>query len=158
MLSASMEPDHPCACTVFVLNVYSSSSQILTNITNIGTAQYRSLYLGPEQMATGPVSQGLNRATAAGRQSEFPSICTCVENTALLCSLLCVMTQSTSYDSYNWCFSIGTGPVRAITLNLTMAVSGQVLLIFNNKGINSAAAMSSLLPNKNRSIYYSFQQ
>lgn len=147
----------PCSCPC--RSVQSLLSQIQTNITDIGTAQFRCLYLGPEQMATDPLSQGLNRATAAGRQSESPSICTSVENTALLCLLRCVMTQSTSYDSYNWYFSIGTGPHKAICSNLTMADCGQVcpcvLLTFSNKTGNNVLAVSSvLLYHKNRSIYY----
>lgn len=77
-------------------------------------------------MATDPFSQGLNRATAAGRQSESPSICTSLENTALLC-LLCrgSVAQSTSCDSDHWYISNHTSPWRPICSDLTKADSGQ---------------------------------
>lgn len=100
---------HPCR-RVFVVGMGSVYSQIQTDITDIGSVEFRSLYLGPEQMATDPFSQGPNRATAAGRQSESPSICTSLENTALLCSLRCEhATQSASYDSDRWYFAAGAG-------------------------------------------------
>lgn len=95
----------PCSCPrpcrrVFVVGAQSMQSQMQADITDIGSVEFHSLYLGPEQMATDPFSQGLNRATAAGRQSESHSICTSLENTALL-RLLCrgCVTQSASYDS-----------------------------------------------------------
>lgn len=105
--------------------------------------EFCSLYLGPEQMATDPFSQGLNRATAAGRQSESPSICTSLENTALLC-LLCrgSVAQSTSCDSDHWYISNHTSPWRLMCSDLTKADSGQaqscLQLTFNYKAhINS---------------------
>lgn len=116
--------------------------------------QFRSLYLGPEQMTTGPVSQGLNRATAAGRQSEFPSICTCVEKYspvpfALLCNDTVHKLWLIQLVLLYW--------YRSPKGNFYKFHNGQVLLIFNNKAINNAVAVSSLLPNKNQSINYSFQ-
>lgn len=42
------------------------------------------------------------------------------------CSVCCVMTQSTSYDSHKSYFSIGTGPHWAICSNLTTADNAQV--------------------------------
>lgn len=61
-----------------VVHVWSLQTQIQANITDIGSAQLCSLYLDPEQMASDPFSQFVNKATAAGRQSESPSICTCM--------------------------------------------------------------------------------
>ena len=76
--------EHDCVWDYLPLAWRAYKSQIQTDITQTGTVQFRSLYLGPEQMATDPLSQTLNRATAAGRQSESPSICISLENAALL--------------------------------------------------------------------------
>lgn len=46
------------------------------------------------------------------------------------CSVFCVMTQSTSYDSHKSYFSIGTGPHWAICSNLTMADNAQVRPVY----------------------------
>ena len=98
-------------------------------------------------MATNPFSQGPNRATAVGRQSESPSICTSLENTALLCLLCCgSVAQSASYDSDHWYFSIHTSPHWAICSNLTTADSGQLrpclLLTFSRKASNNKVAVN----------------
>lgn len=76
----SLDPQ-PCPCLfgiAFVVHAWSQQTQIQPNITDIGSAQLRSLYLDSEQMASHLFSQVLNKATAAGRQSESPSVCTCM--------------------------------------------------------------------------------
>lgn len=71
--------------------------------------------LGPEQMAADPFSQGLNRATAAGRQSESPPYAfPCKHGTVLF-----AVWQSASDDSPHWYFTVSTSPHKAIYLHLT---------------------------------------
>lgn len=96
----SFDPQ-PCPClfgTAFVVHAWSQQTQIQANITDIGSTRLRSLYLDPEQMASDPFSQVLNKATAAGRQSESPSICTCMGDTALPAALSASGTEPSC-----WC-------------------------------------------------------